>query len=240
MSENKVALTDMSVTIVCARKPITVLERRITSHTFAENGAGIYQNEGIPQVTIIVVNELPVTPINIPLILFAGNKAKFREAVLQLLAENNVEYVSYALLIRPHETQELAEMTNRYEENMKIIARDMGADMLKYIEPEVRLEGMKTEDRLRGIDPEQMIAFLSMEQIEHLHLLTTEKTTWRDLHTLDTAQKRIQLIKELPSDNQLRILNLDKLDQLVKGLNKAERATLITWLSDRIAEEDEG
>ena len=155
ISEHKVAFTDMSVTIVCARKPITILDRRIPSHTFTEKEAGVYQNDGFPQVTIIVINELPLTNINIPLILFAGNEAKFREAVLQLLAENNVEYVSYALLIRPQQTQELAEMTNRYEENMKIIARDMGADMIKYIDPELRLEGISPELRLEGIEPKE-------------------------------------------------------------------------------------
>ena len=230
ISEHKVAFTDMSVTIVCARKPITILDRRIPSHTFTEKEAGVYQNDGFPQVTIIVINELPLTNINIPLILFAGNEAKFREAVLQLLAENNVEYVSYALLIRPQQTQELAEMTNRYEENMKIIARDMGADMIKHMEPEVIIS---------ALTPEQLIASLSMEDIERLRQLKSEKTVWHDLHALNMAQDRIKLLEILPDTDRLPMLNSAKLDQLVKGLDKTEQAVFITWLLDQLTQDED-
>lgn len=255
IGDHKTILDEMTVTIICARKPRNVLKRVSAGHTFANVGAGLYQNGAVPQITLVVINELPETAENYPLLLFAGNEKKFREVFLKLLAENRLEFVSYALRVRPHLTEDLLVMNGIYEDNLKIIARDMGEDILPHISPEKRLQGISPEKRLQGISPEkrlegispdylldhllsqmssgQVVELMSVEEVALLKKLRAEKMIFNKLDALSTAEERIGLIEALAADDRAIALDEENREKLLEGLDDAEQSKLLAWIAEQ-------
>ena len=68
----------------------------------------------------------------------------------------------------------MAKRRNQIEENLKIIARDMGPRLIPFMNledlfrestPEQRLEGLDAEQRLEGLDAAQRLEGLDVEQL---------------------------------------------------------------------------
>ena len=90
LGERDIEPLDMTVTIISAGKPNTVLEYAKTlQQPFnpISNKDGYYKREGSPPIYLLIVNELPLTPKNYPLLVFASSERKFREYLEQVVAE---------------------------------------------------------------------------------------------------------------------------------------------------------
>ncbi len=244
MGDNKVPFDEMCVTIVCAGKPRTVLESQISPHIFTRVGEGRYQQDGSPQVTILVINELPTTPENYLLLLFAGSKKKFREFLTQALIARQFVYVEYAYIVRPQVTKELLEMAGIYtipRENLEFIAQDIGEQLIELMDPDIILKrlnlseilrGLKPEERLQGLKPEERLVGLSSADMAILAQKIAEETRWRELQALTSAEKRIAFITNLPPKARAFILNTTHRSRLLQDLDAKEQALLIAWVEE--------
>ncbi|NJR52117.1 MAG: hypothetical protein HC780_23620 [Leptolyngbyaceae cyanobacterium CSU_1_3] len=110
IGEQDVAVQAMTVTIICAARPKTVLAHTQTFQPFRPIADGYYKNEAHPPVYLLVVNELPLLSKNYSLLLFAASDRKFRQFLEQVIAEGNTRYIRYAYAIRPQMTRKVLTM----------------------------------------------------------------------------------------------------------------------------------
>ncbi len=104
LSKHKLNLADMTLSIVCAGKPESLLDNK--EITFTPLQTGYYLGNELLPTLLIVVNELPPVPQNYPLILFASSEAKFREVLRILLADKLYRLIKFAYYVRPKLTME--------------------------------------------------------------------------------------------------------------------------------------
>ena len=254
MGENKIPLDEMSITIVCAGKPRKVLENTLLPHTFTESEAGWYQRVGFPQVTIIVINELPATAENYLLLIFAGSERKFRQFFQQVLEERQFDYLPYAYQVRPQITKELLLMAGVYSiprENLEFIAQDIGEELIEFISPKLRLRGMSVQDRLAGIAPadrlagitpqdrlvgvapDQIVQTVSFDELQALIQKATEEARRRVIDETSSAKTRIAALRKLSEDNRTFLLDEAQRERLLQGLSQDEQAKLLRWIVDQ-------
>lgn len=180
VGEQDVALHAMTVTIICAAKPRTVLTHAKSFQPFGQVAAGYYKNEAHPPIYLIVLNELPILPKNYPLLLFVSSDRKFRQFLKKLIVEGNTKYLRYAYQVRPQMTREVLTMagisTSISRKDLEFMAGDIGPDLVPFLQPEDLLKGMdaekqrrllsllSVEERLSGISTEELIKGIRPEQ----------------------------------------------------------------------------
>ena len=116
-----------------------------------------------------MINELIIEPKNYPLLLFAASKKKFRQFLEQIVKEDNSIYIYYAYRIKPELTKEVLEMSGKsrsYRRNLEFIAKDIGRELIPFL---------STEDRIRGLDPEDLVRILTPQERKKLKQLLNEK-----------------------------------------------------------------
>lgn len=183
----------MTVTIICAAKPRTVLKHIQPFQPFQPIAAGYYKNEAYPPVYLLVLNELPIEPKNYPLLLFAASDRKFRQFLEAIIAEGNTRYIRYAYAVRPQMTREVLTMagisTTISRKDLEFMAGDIGREFVAVMSPEEVLEGMGTEkqrkllallktktlfpqmtieERLAGVSIEELLQGISPDQRKKL------------------------------------------------------------------------
>jgi hypothetical protein len=162
LGEQQIAVQELTVTIICASKPRTVLAYAQTFQPFHALEAGYYKTEEYPPVYLIVINELPIVPKNYPLLLFASSIRKFRQFLQQVIAEGNTRYLRYAYEVRPQVTREVFRMagisTTISRQDLEFMAEDIGPELVAVMRPEKVLEGMDAE-KLR-----RLMSFMSIEE----------------------------------------------------------------------------
>lgn len=243
MSQQKVSVEEMSVMIVSAGKPRKVLQGALSPHKFTEVATGYYQNDGFPTVTIIVINELPITAENYPLLVFASSETKFRAFLSEMLRGQQFELVPLAYQVRPFVTKELLLMAQRYsipKKNLEFIAKDIGEELMPFFSYEERLAGIPmeevlanvpTEERLADIPAEKQIESLSDEAVQAFEAQIHEKTLWRLYEQKSSADSRIVYLADLPEND--RPILLRNHARLLKDLDKVDAAKLQAWLTEQ-------
>ena len=155
LGERKISSSDMTVTIVSARKPIKVLRQSQNDVKWEEIGVGHYVSTDLLPVHLLVCNELPLEPKYYPLLLFAASQEKFRRFMLRLIEEENATYINYASRTNPDLTKEVLRMAGKqslYDKQLERMAKAFGDDILEQMPPEVRVRGLTLEERLRGLN----------------------------------------------------------------------------------------
>ena len=164
LGERKISNSEMTVTIVSARKPIKVLRQSQNDVQWEEIGVGHYVSTDFLPVHLLVCNELPLEPKYYPLLLFAASKEKFRRFTLRLIEEENATYINYASRTNPDLTKEVLTMAGKqslYDKQLERMAKAFGPDLIAFLDendlleqmpPEVRVRGLTLEERLRGLD----------------------------------------------------------------------------------------
>ena len=164
LGERKISSSEMTVTIVSARKPIKVLRQSQNDVKWEEIGVGHYVSTDLLPVHLLVCNELPLERKYYPLLLFAASKEKFRQFMLRLIEEENATYINYAFRTNPELTKEVLRMAGKqslYEKQLERMANAFGEDLIPFlgkdklleqVPPEARVHGLTLEERLHGLD----------------------------------------------------------------------------------------
>ena len=161
LGEKNISASLMTVTIISARQPRSVLYHSTLDVKWKSESAGHYKSTDIFPVNLFVCNELEVIPKNYPLLLFAASKEKFRQFVEQIVDADNITYIYYASRVEPTVTKEVLKMArkqNLYEKQLQRIVDSMGADLLQKMTPEERMHGLTISERLAGLSPEDLRA----------------------------------------------------------------------------------
>jgi len=172
LGEHDISPSQMTVTIVCARKPRKVLYDCKAHVIFDKVENAHYVSRYQPSVHIIVINELEIIEKNYSLLLFASSEQKFRRFLQQTLEEENFAYIRYAYAVRPQTTKEVLVMAGRHrrlsKKDLEFIVNDIGDELLPLFSP---------EDKLRGLSPRELIKYLNPEERRMLKkLLEDEKS----------------------------------------------------------------
>lgn len=205
VGEQDVPLETMTVTIICAAKPRTVLTHTQKFQPFHLISAGYYKNEAHPPVYLIVINELPLQSKYYPLLLFAASDRKFRQFLARIIAENNIRYIRYAYQLRPQMTRKELTMagisTSRTRKDLQFMAEDIGPELVPFLQPEDVLKGLNAEKQ------RQLLSLFSPQQI--LASLTSEE------RLSDVSME--ELIKSLPPEQRKKLFEV-VLRQVASGL----------------------
>ena len=193
LGEKELSASEMTVTIISARKPINVLRHCPDDVRWEEVAVGHYVSTDILPVHLIVINELPIEPKNYPLLLFASSKKKFRQFLGRIVKEDNSAYIYYAYRIDPELTKEVLDMAGKsrsYRKNLDFIAKDIGKDLIPFLSKEEMLKQMTPEDIVGAVTLEKLARAMTLE--ERLRGLDAEDI----LHGLDseTREKLKQLL----------------------------------------------
>jgi len=135
-----------------------VLSRR-RGVSFESIGEGYYvRDNGDLMIYLIVPNELPIIPKNYSLLLFASSAKKFRQFLQQMVEERNWNYIRFAYRLQSRITKEvlaMAEIHSIPKKDLEFMAKDIGPEILPYIDKEDLLKQLSLEDRLRGLKLEE-------------------------------------------------------------------------------------
>lgn len=187
LGEKEISSSEMTVTIISARKPINVLRHCPDDVRWEEIAVGYYVSTDILPVHLIVINELPLEPKNYPLLLFASSKKKFRQFLERIVKEkdeakpasfDNSAYIYYAYRIDPELTKEVLEMAGKsssYRKNLEFIAKDIGKELIPLLGTEDRVRGLTPDERLRGLEAEDILHGLDSETQEKLKQLLNNR-----------------------------------------------------------------
>ncbi len=219
LSQHNLNLADLSLSIVCAAKPKTLLNNR--EITFTPLEAGYYlSDEHLPSL-IIVVNELPPIPKHYPLLLFASSVKKFREVIRQILQTGAYRYyLEYAYYVREEET--LQEVNTMLQRKRKIKFETL-YEFIRLAKPEWADE----YDTLKETAQEQemiakqneVIAKQNEERIKQEQELARQTQRRTLLRTLD------RFFGEIPAALRHRIESTDNAELLDQWLDAAFEAT---------------
>ena len=117
-------------------------------------------------VYLIVPNELPIIPKNYPLLMFASSAKKFRQFLQQMVEERNWNYIGFAYRLQSQITKEVLAMAGIHgipKKDLEFMAKDIGPDILPYIDKEDLLKQLTPEDLLKQLTPEDLLNQLSLE-----------------------------------------------------------------------------
>jgi len=176
MGEQKVRASEMTVTIVSARRPTQVLENCPDEVRWEQIAPGYYKSTDLLPIHLFVCDELEINPKNYLLLLFAASEEKLRQFFERIVEEEDSFYLRYAVWLKPTLMKEVLEMAgklNLYQQDLKRFAEAAGEDLIpllkeKIIEqmtPEERLRGLQPEERLRGLQPEERLRGLQVEEV---------------------------------------------------------------------------
>ena len=188
MGENRIPVSDITITIVCAGTPRKVLKHSQAEVEFESLGGGYYRSTDKLPVHIIAINELEVTPKNYPLLMFATSKQKFEEFLRDAVDRNDSDHnsiITFAYFLRSELIREIdMPLKNRLsKEALDIIIEDIGDEILSRfsvdeilsrfgvdeiasrLSPEERLTGLSPEEIVSRLSPEERLTGLSPEEI---------------------------------------------------------------------------
>jgi hypothetical protein len=157
-------LSDILVCIICVTRPNWLLDGKPPIVTFTRKAPGVYLSDSKTVIPcyVMVTNELPVEPINHPLLVFTTGR-KRKEFIQALVADSDPDLLTFAYLLYEDEVREGFAMAKKplpeeeLMERIRTFARDYGLEnFLRGFPPEDRLAGMKPEDRLAGMKPEEL------------------------------------------------------------------------------------
>ena len=194
MGENRIPVSDITITIVCAGTPRKVLKHSQAEVEFESLGGGYYRSTDKLPVHIIAINELEVTPKNYPLLMFATSKQKFEEFLRDAIDQDDSDdnpVITFAYFLRSEIIREINMPVKSYlsKEALDIIIEDIGDEILSRfsmdeilsrfsvdeiasrLSPEERLTGLSPEERLTGLSPEDIVSRLSPEERKQLQRL---------------------------------------------------------------------
>ncbi len=189
IGERKISSSEMTVTIVSARKPIKVLRQNQNDVKWEAIGVGHYVSTDLLPVHLVVCNELPIESKYYPLLLFAASKEKFRRFILRLIEEENVTYIDYASRTNPELAKEVLRMAGKqslYEKQLERIAKTFGPDLISFLGEDELLEQIPLEVRMRGLTLEERLRGLTLE--ERLRGLNLDAETLEKLKELINGQ----------------------------------------------------
>jgi hypothetical protein len=152
LAEHKLRTSELTLTLVSARTPRTVLSDPDIRFKQIAEGYYFYDN-GTLEVYLIATNELPIKPENYSLLLFASSKEKNQKIIEEIVKSERGELIQYAFLLHPDITEEVA-MANRFRlprRNMELIAQYLGRDLVTFINPEDRVQDLTPAQRLEGL-----------------------------------------------------------------------------------------
>ena len=135
-----------------------------------EVDAGHYVSTDLLSVHLFVCDELAIEPKNYLLLLFAASEEKFRLFLEQIVGKDNWFYINYALRLRPKLTMEVLEMAEKsdvYQRRMD----ELTEVVTPYLNKEKLLNQMTPEERIRGLQPEDILRILDAETLEKLKQL---------------------------------------------------------------------
>ena len=169
LGEQGVSVQEMTVTILCAGKPRTVLTYTEKFRPFRQIEAGYYKNDDYPAVYLLVINELPIVLKNYPLLLFASSERKFRKFLEEVVAKGEFTYLRYAYEVRPRLTREIVTMAgisaNLSKEDLQFMAEDIGRELMAFLPPAERLAGISVDERLAGVSTNDRLSGISTEEL---------------------------------------------------------------------------
>ena len=119
------------------------------------------------------------------------------------------------------------------EENLRILADQIGDILIPFLPPERRMEGIAPEQRMEGIAPEERIDGLDVEDLEALSRVINEQMRWHWVHQADSAARRINVIKDMSRLDRLAVLSQDNREQLLEGLDEGEQTQLLSWIESQ-------
>jgi hypothetical protein len=163
LAEHKLRTSELTLTLVSARTPRTVLSDPDIRFKQIAEGYYFYDN-GTLEVYLIATNELPIKPENYSLLLFASSKEKNQKIIEEIVKSERGELIQYAFLLHPDITEEVA-MANRFRlprRNMELIAQYLGRDLVTFINPEDRVQDLTPAQRLEGLSDEDRQALLQL------------------------------------------------------------------------------
>lgn len=218
MSEHRLLPSQMSISIVCASKPNKVLKASET--VFQNISPGYYLGNEQPPTLIIVINELPMTPKNYPLLLFTSSKKLFRSFLQVVLAEESHHvYLQYAYFAQPtiakEEIMSLAKSAYITQENLAFIAQDIGDELMPLITDEAMIQKSPAFQKLFASEKQQQKQRLLQDERQRTLLRLLR---YRFSSISAELEQRIKATTDL---NQLEIW-LDKVLE-VKDLAEFER-----------------
>jgi hypothetical protein len=172
LGEQDASFQEMTVTIICASKPRTVLAYAETFQPFDSIADGYYKNKAHPAVYLIVINELPILSKHYALLLFASSERKFRQFLEKVVAEGNTRYIRYAYEVQPQVTREILMKsglsTSISRKDLEFMAEDIGPELVAIMRPEEVLKSIGPEKQRQLIsllNPKDILANISIEQI---------------------------------------------------------------------------
>ncbi|MEM7534689.1 MAG: DUF4351 domain-containing protein [Chloroflexota bacterium] len=193
---------EMTVTIVCAVKPravITYAKDKLTCAFVKTDRKGYYKTDETPPVYLIVINELPIIPLNYPLLLFASSERVFRAFLQQVVENENYSYQWYALKVRPQLTREVIRMaglpSSMTVEDLEFLAEDLGPDLMSVI---------SLEDMFKGMNREKTLDFLFSPHI---------RDVFSDTHPAEQLRWTLDMLMGNKKEDRLRLT-----DELVRNL----------------------
>jgi hypothetical protein len=171
MGEEKVRASEMTITIVSARRPTQVLENCPDEVRWEQISPGYYKSTDLLPVHLFVCDELEVNPKNYLLLLFAASEEKLRQFFERIVEEDNTFYIYYAHFANYDLIEEVLKMAGKqsqYEKTLERLAKDYGPALLRGLTPEERVRGLQPEERLRGLQVEEVLRGLAPNQLEKL------------------------------------------------------------------------
>ncbi len=185
MGENRIPVSNITLTIVCAGTPRNVLKHSQAEIEFESLGGGYYRSTDKLPIHIIAINELEVTPKNYPLLMFATSKQKFEEFLRDAINRDDNDYnpvITFAYFLKSELIREIDMPLKSYlsKEALDIIIEDIGDEILSRFSMDEILSRfsvdeiaarLSPEERLTGLSPEDIVSRLSPEERKQLQRL---------------------------------------------------------------------
>jgi len=170
MGENRIPVSDITITIVCAGTPHKVLKHSQAEVEFESLGGGYYRSTDKLPVHIIAINELEVIPKNYPLLMFATSKQKFEEFLRDAVDRNDSDHdpvITFAYFLRSELIQEIDMSFKSYlsKEALDIIIEDIGDEILSRFSVDEILSRFSVDEILSRFNTDEIASHLSPEEI---------------------------------------------------------------------------
>lgn len=170
MGENRVPVSNITITIVCAGTPRKVLKHCQAEVEFESLGGGYYRSTDKLPVHLIAINELEVTPKNYPLLMFATSKQKFEEFLRDAIDRNDSDYnpvITFAYFLRSELIREVDMPFKSYlsKEALDIIIEDIGDEILSCFSVDELLSRFSMDELLSRFSVDEILSRFSVDEI---------------------------------------------------------------------------
>ena len=170
MGENRIPVSDITITIVCAGTPRKALKHCQAEVEFESIGGGYYRSTDKLPVHIIAINELEVTPKNYPLLMFATSKQKFKEFLRDAVDRNDSDdnpVITFAYFLRSELIREInMPLKNRLsKEALDIIIEDIGDEVLSRFSVDEVLSRFSVDEVLSRFSVDEVLSRFNVDEI---------------------------------------------------------------------------